>query len=169
MDAYSRALNLLHQMQGPQAEFRPGQWEAIQNLLLDKHTLVVMPTGSGKSLIYQLAALLLAEKKRPSPTALVISPLIALMKDQVDNLERRGIPATFIISYNSSSCLFYTLIGGRRANQKKPGKSSSGPRRRIEPRSIGSGENFQPGQNPRNTLSARRWKKSTRSLLNTIG
>ena len=72
--------------------FRPGQSEAIQNLLDGQHTLVVMPTGSGKSLVFQLAALLL-----PGVT-LVISPLIALMKDQVDSLERRGISATFINS-----------------------------------------------------------------------
>jgi ATP-dependent DNA helicase RecQ len=72
--------------------FRPGQVEAIQHVLHGQHTLVVMPTGSGKSLIYQLAALQL-----PGVT-LVISPLIALMKDQVDSLTRRGIAATFINS-----------------------------------------------------------------------
>ena len=54
--------------------FRPGQLEAIQSLLSGQHTLVVMPTGSGKSLVFQLAALHL-----PGVT-LVISPLIALMK-----------------------------------------------------------------------------------------
>lgn len=74
------------------SSFRPGQAEAIQHLLDGKHTLVVMPTGSGKSLVFQLAGLLL-----PGLT-LVISPLIALMKDQVDSLERRGIAATFINS-----------------------------------------------------------------------
>jgi len=72
--------------------FRPGQAAAVQSLLDGQHTLVVMPTGSGKSLVFQLAALLL-----PGVT-LVISPLIALMKDQVDSLERRGISATFINS-----------------------------------------------------------------------
>lgn len=72
--------------------FRPGQSEAIQSLLRSQHTLVVMPTGSGKSLVFQLAAFHL-----PGLT-LVISPLIALMKDQVDSLERRGISATFINS-----------------------------------------------------------------------
>ena len=72
--------------------FRPGQTDAIHNLLDGQHTLVVMPTGSGKSLVFQLAGVLL-----PGLT-LVISPLIALMKDQVDSLERRGIPATFINS-----------------------------------------------------------------------
>lgn len=74
------------------SSFRPGQAEAVGRLLAGQHTLVVMPTGAGKSLIYQLAALLL-----PGVT-LVISPLIALMKDQVDALGARGIPATFINS-----------------------------------------------------------------------
>ncbi|MBI3734561.1 MAG: RecQ family ATP-dependent DNA helicase [Chloroflexi bacterium] len=72
--------------------FRPGQAEAITHLLAGHDTLVVMPTGSGKSLIYQLAALLL-----PGVT-LVISPLVALMKDQVDAMARRHLPATFINS-----------------------------------------------------------------------
>jgi ATP-dependent DNA helicase RecQ len=74
------------------AAFRPGQAEAIENLLASQHTLVVMPTGAGKSLIYQLAAL-----HRPGLT-LVLSPLIALMKDQVDSLARHNIPATYINS-----------------------------------------------------------------------
>lgn len=73
--------------------FRPGQEEAIQHHLLDgDHALVVMPTGAGKSLIYQLAACHL-----PGIT-LVISPLIAAMKGQVDALARRRIPATAINS-----------------------------------------------------------------------
>jgi ATP-dependent DNA helicase RecQ len=77
--------------------FRPGQAEAIQHVLRGQHTLVVMPTGSGKSLIYQLAALHL-----PGVT-LVVSPLIALMKDQVDSLTRRGLAATFINSSLAAS------------------------------------------------------------------
>lgn len=72
--------------------FLPGQAEAIESLLSGQHTLVVMPTGSGKSLVFQMAALHL-----PNST-LVISPLIALMKDQVDSLKRRGISATLINS-----------------------------------------------------------------------
>ncbi|PIX47199.1 MAG: hypothetical protein COZ54_01840, partial [Anaerolineae bacterium CG_4_8_14_3_um_filter_59_70] len=66
------------------SSFRPGQKEAIHSLLEGRHTLVVMPTGAGKSLIYQFAALQL------EGLTLVISPLIALMKDQVDSLTRRG-------------------------------------------------------------------------------
>jgi len=72
--------------------FRPGQAEAISSLLEGRHTLAVMPTGAGKSLIFQFTALQL-----PGLT-LVISPLIALMKDQVDALNRRSISATFINS-----------------------------------------------------------------------
>ena len=72
--------------------FRPGQEAAVTHVLEGQDALVVMPTGHGKSLIYQLAALLMPG------TTLVISPLISLMKDQVDSLVRRGIPATFINS-----------------------------------------------------------------------
>lgn len=74
------------------ADFRPGQREAIEALLDKRDVLIVMPTGSGKSLVYQFAALAL-----PGLT-LVVSPLIALMKDQVDRLQTRGIAATFINS-----------------------------------------------------------------------
>jgi ATP-dependent DNA helicase RecQ len=72
--------------------FRPGQIEAIEHVLAGRHTLVVMPTGAGKSLIYQYVAL-----QHPGLT-LVISPLIALMKDQVDRLMGRGMTATYINS-----------------------------------------------------------------------
>jgi ATP-dependent DNA helicase RecQ len=74
------------------SSFRPGQAEAVQSLLEGQHTLVVMPTGAGKSLIFQLSALL-----REGLT-LVVSPLISLMKDQVDALTQRGILATCINS-----------------------------------------------------------------------
>jgi ATP-dependent DNA helicase RecQ len=72
--------------------FRPGQEQAIDNILHGRDTLVVLPTGGGKSLIFQLPALVL------EGATIVISPLIALMKDQVDSLEKVGIPATFINS-----------------------------------------------------------------------
>ena len=62
------------------ADFRPGQEEVVRAAVDGRDTLALMPTGSGKSLTYQLAAML-----RPEPT-LVLSPLIALMKDQVDKL-----------------------------------------------------------------------------------
>ncbi len=72
--------------------FRPGQAPVISSVLSGRNTVVVMPTGAGKSLCYQLPAVLL-----PGVT-LVVSPLIALMKDQVEQLTARGIPATFINS-----------------------------------------------------------------------
>ncbi len=72
--------------------FRPGQKEAIEGLLEERRLLLVAPTGGGKSLCYQLPALML------SGTAIVVSPLIALMRDQVDALERLGIEATFLAS-----------------------------------------------------------------------
>ncbi len=73
-------------------DFRPGQAAIIDALLQGQNVLTVMPTGSGKSLCYQLPALL------NEGCTLVISPLIALMKDQVDSLQDQGIAATFINS-----------------------------------------------------------------------
>jgi ATP-dependent DNA helicase RecQ len=72
--------------------FREGQRDVVEALLDGRSTLAVMPTGRGKSLCYQLPSLLL-----PGVTV-VVSPLIALMKDQVDALEARGIPATYVNS-----------------------------------------------------------------------
>jgi ATP-dependent DNA helicase RecQ len=73
-------------------EFRPGQERAVESVLAGRDTLVVLPTGGGKSVCYQVPALLL-----PGITV-VVSPLISLMKDQVDALTARGIPATFVNS-----------------------------------------------------------------------
>ena len=72
--------------------FRPGQEEIIANALSGRQSLVVMPTGGGKSLCYQLPAL------ATGGVTLVVSPLIALMKDQVDGLRANGIAADFLNS-----------------------------------------------------------------------
>src|SRR5687768_5899796 len=72
--------------------FRPGQEEVVRAALEGRDLLAVMPTGSGKSLGFQLPALLL------EGTTLVVSPLIALMKDQVDELHRRGVAAAALNS-----------------------------------------------------------------------
>ncbi|MEI8241921.1 MAG: ATP-dependent DNA helicase RecQ [bacterium] len=89
------------------AAFKEGQAAAIQAVLAGSDVVLVMPTGSGKSLCYQLAALLLPG------TTLVISPLIALMKDQVDALERRGIAATFLNSSLDAGEMTFRLEGVR--------------------------------------------------------
>jgi ATP-dependent DNA helicase RecQ len=85
------ALSALQRFFGHDA-FRPGQEEIVRAALEGRDVLVVMPTGSGKSIGYQLPALLLPG------TTLVVSPLIALMKDQVDELDRKGIAAAALHS-----------------------------------------------------------------------
>jgi ATP-dependent DNA helicase RecQ len=77
--------------------FRPGQEAAVESVLAGRDTLVVLPTGGGKSLCYQVPALMLPK------LTVVISPLISLMKDQVDALTARGLPATFVNSTLSAS------------------------------------------------------------------
>src|SRR4030042_3033653 len=73
-------------------EFRPGQEAVLDAIFSGEDTLVVMPTGGGKSLCYQLPAFLLPG------VSIVISPLIALMKNQVDSLRIRDLPAVSIHS-----------------------------------------------------------------------
>ena len=73
-------------------QFRSGQEEIIQRVLQKENVLGIMPTGGGKSICYQLPALVL------EGLTLVVSPLISLMKDQVDSLNEAGIPAAFINS-----------------------------------------------------------------------
>jgi ATP-dependent DNA helicase RecQ len=87
------------------SRFRAQQAQIIERVLAGGHSLVIMPTGMGKSLCFQIPAILRCANKRiegldgedPSLT-LVLSPLIALMKDQVDSLVSRGISATYVNS-----------------------------------------------------------------------
>src|SRR5262249_39988071 len=85
-------LTLLLREQFGFAEFRPAQQQVIDGVIAGENVVAVMPHGSGKSLCYQFPALAF-----PGLT-LVVSPLIALMKDQVDQLNQLGLPATVINS-----------------------------------------------------------------------
>src|SRR5438309_7705006 len=77
--------------------FRPGQLEAVRAAMEGRDTLVIMPTGSGKSLCFQLPALEL------EGTTIVVSPLIALMKDQADDLHARGVTVAAVNSTLSAA------------------------------------------------------------------
>ncbi|WLV24307.1 DNA helicase RecQ [Aciduricibacillus chroicocephali] len=92
--------------------FRPGQEDVIQKAVGHLNTLAVMPTGGGKSICYQIPGLAL------DGTAIIISPLISLMKDQVDSLLALGIPATCINSSVSSSELRQRLSDINRGRYK---------------------------------------------------
>ncbi|AZO79679.1 MULTISPECIES: DNA helicase RecQ [unclassified Bosea (in: a-proteobacteria)] len=78
-------------------DFRPGQWEVIEAALGGRDVFAVMPTGSGKSMCYQLPALV------AGGLTLVVSPLIALMRDQVGQLVRAGVSAASLNSMNSEA------------------------------------------------------------------
>ena len=93
-------------------EFRPGQREIIENILAKKDVLGVLPTGGGKSICYQLPALM------KDGLTLVISPLISLMKDQVDALREDGIEASFINSSQDYETYIDTLNDLRKGRIK---------------------------------------------------
>src|ERR1700752_5044898 len=102
--APARFFEALHRYWGYES-FRPGQENIVRNIAEGRDACVVMPTGGGKSLCYQLPAVLDAQR-----TVVVVSPLIALMQDQVAQLEQMGIPAAFV---NSS------LVGPERSRTLK--------------------------------------------------
>ncbi len=83
--------------------FRSGQEQLIDNILSGRDCFGVMPTGAGKSMCYQIPALMM------EGTSIVISPLISLMKDQVESLRQMGIPAAFINSTLETQDYFATL------------------------------------------------------------
>ena len=94
-----RVYEILRESYGENAEFREGQKEAIDAVVNGKRTLVVQKTGWGKSLVYFLATKLLKEKKRDGIT-LIISPLLALMNNQIDSAKKLGINVKTINSDN---------------------------------------------------------------------
>lgn len=92
--------------------FRPGQEEIIDALIAGRDVLAVMPTGSGKSLCYQIPAIV-----RPG-MAIVISPLVALMRDQVDALREAGIPSAYVNGTLSPRQIEQTLVRAARGEYK---------------------------------------------------
>jgi ATP-dependent DNA helicase RecQ len=93
-------------------QFRAGQEDAISSILAGRDTLVVLPTGGGKSLCYQVPAMVL------DGLTIVVSPLISLMKDQVDALRSRDLPAAFINSTLSSAEVSSTVAAAARGDVK---------------------------------------------------
>ena len=109
-------------------QFRGNQGAVIQNIMADKNTFVIMPTGAGKSLCYQLPAII------KEGTAIVISPLIALMKNQVDQLNAFGINAKFLNS---------TLTKGEMTKVKKETLSGDIKLLYVAPESLTKEENIE--------------------------
>lgn len=93
-------------------DFRPGQGEVVQSILQGRDTLVLFPTGGGKSLCYQVPAMVL------DGLTLVISPLVALMQDQVAQLNARKVPATWINSTISRREVEQRLVNARNGMYK---------------------------------------------------
>ena len=130
-DSFQAALRVLKQTFGYDA-FRSHQAEIVKAVLAGENCQVIMPTGMGKSLCFQVPAIVLAERdqatasvfgapvRRPGMT-LVLSPLIALMKDQVDALVAKGVRATFVNSSlkRHERCLLYTSPSPRDKRQSR--------------------------------------------------
>ena len=98
----NKARQILQKFYGYE-DFRPGQKKVVESLLNRNDTVAIMPTGAGKSICFQITALLF------EGVTLVISPLISLMKDQVDSLRQLGIAAVYINSSVSKAQLYKDL------------------------------------------------------------
>ncbi|MDQ0219182.1 DNA helicase RecQ [Peribacillus cavernae] len=108
---FEKAQQFLHSYFG-YSSFRNGQEQAIRSVIEGKNSLCVMPTGGGKSICYQIPALVLPG------TTIVVSPLISLMKDQVDALLQLGIQATYINSSISISEANERMVGAKAGRYK---------------------------------------------------
>lgn len=129
MNKRDYALSLLQEMVGPQAIFRPGQWEAIETIAVDKkRALVVQRTGWGKSIVYFIATKLL--RVQGSGPTLLVSPLLSLMRNQLEMAGRIGLSAYTINSTNqdgwraveeqlAKGCCDILLIAPERLNNKR--------------------------------------------------
>lgn len=111
MTGMEQALSALKQYFGYDA-FRPGQASLVQSILEGRDCLGVMPTGAGKSICYQIPAIV------SKGLTVVISPLVSLMRDQVDSLEEAGIHAGFVNSTQSADEQALTLAQARQGEYK---------------------------------------------------
>ena len=102
------------------SSFRPLQERIVRSIIAGRDTCVVMPTGGGKSLCYQLPAAM-----SPGKTVIVISPLIALMEDQVAQLVRRGFAAERIHFPLGATSIFIALPFSATSSKKRCGGSGS--------------------------------------------
>lgn len=103
---FEKALESLKEYWG-YGQFRPGQDDVVRSVFAGNDTLVLFPTGGGKSLCYQVPATVL------EGLTLVISPLVALMEDQVSQLQQKGVPATFINSTLNRKEIEQRLVNAR--------------------------------------------------------
>ena len=85
--------------------FKEGQYEIISNILKGRDSFCILPTGGGKSICYQIPAMIF------KGITIVVSPLISLMKDQVDSLNENGIVAEYINILDKTNSIIALLIG----------------------------------------------------------
>ena len=113
-------------------DFRSGQTEAVSAAVTGADVQVLLPTGSGKSLCYQVPARVASHQGRG--TTIVVSPLIALMHDQVNQLEARGVAAAALNSHQSSEesgeVVIASLKSTRRDRQEQREEQAARPDRR---------------------------------------